>query len=79
MIELISDLVESEPVSKDRTEFSQRDFIWTRTIARHEFRIVLSAELDEAEAVCQRVITGTKKTTKGVYVEVDEPVYEFKC
>jgi len=69
---------EEYPTSDDLPNAGQRKYHFERS-AYELFSFSLVAELDKDSEACQRIIKGTRKTKQIAYVEVDEPVYAFKC
>lgn len=78
LLEFISQYYEKPPTSTDLPNQASRCYSFTPA---HEgtLHVFISAELVEGSDACQRIIVGTKKSEKIAYVEVDEPVYAFKC
>jgi hypothetical protein len=78
IIEFISDYYEKPPFSTDLPNQAARCYTFTPE-HKDTLGVFISAELVEGSDACQRVIVGTKKVEKIAYVEIDEPVYAFKC
>lgn len=78
LLEFLSIWYENPPTSLDSPASACRFYNFT---PGHPdgLPIQVSATLAEGSDLCQRVVTGTRKTTKLVEVETDEPVFAFKC
>lgn len=79
-LEFASEYYENPPVSRDNANSSFRTYAFNadpKTSNRPALQVF--AELRENSENCQRIVTGTRKAQKLVYVEVDEPTYAFKC
>jgi hypothetical protein len=69
---------EELPTSDDLPNIGQRKYHFEQS-AYELFSFSLVAELDTNSESCQRIIKGTRKTKQLAYVEVDEPIYAFRC
>jgi hypothetical protein len=77
LFETFSDLLDILPTSEDMPSQSCRVF----KFETESIKLIFSAHLTDSDAVCQRVITGTRVVKKVISSEVEimEPIYEFKC
>lgn len=71
LLEALENFTGVEPESCDHPQDGHRDYVFGSSIR-------LIASLTQAGAY-NRVVVGAQKTTKWVEVEVDEPIYAFKC
>lgn len=79
-LEFLSDHYENPPSSRDSASFGTRIYSFRADPANPDrISVEVFAELIENSENCQRIITGTRKAQKIVYVDIDEPVYAFKC
>ena len=78
LLSFIQDHISAEPGMYDLPEYSNRVFVFDDTKGKTGIHIVVYAVLAE-NGTCVRVVTGAKKSQKMVYVDVEEPTYEFKC
>lgn len=78
LLEFISDYYEKPPTSTDLPNQATRCYTFTPENPG-TLGVFISAELVEGSDACQRIIVGTRKVERPAYVQVDEPVYVFKC
>lgn len=77
LLEYLSNYYIDEPTSSDNPNAGQRTYDFNDGDSGLSVSII--AELDENSDACQRIITGTERRQRIAYVDVDEPVYAFKC
>lgn len=78
-LEFLSDYYIAPPKSEDEPQYGSRSYIFKPEPGEYNLTVQVKAELDSNSENCQRIITGTQKTSKMVWVEVEEPIYQFKC
>lgn len=77
-LEFVGMYFDDEPTSIDMPQYAKR--LYTFHAGEAELLdVVVTAELVEGDGLCQRVITGTRKAKQFVYIDIDEPIYAFKC
>jgi hypothetical protein len=79
-LEFLSDHYENPPSSQDAASSGTRIYSYQADPENPDrISVEVFAELLENSENCQRIITGTRKVQKLAYVDIDEPIYAFKC
>lgn len=78
-LELISDCYDTPPLSTDNPGSGYRVYSFSPIDPTVNIGVDVFAELEENSENCQRIIVGIEKRKSFKLVEVDEPVYAFKC
>lgn len=78
-LEFIADFYDTPPVSMDNPNSSNRVYHFAPLDPEISISIHVFAELEENSENCQRIIVGLERRKSFKLVEVDEPVYAFKC
>lgn len=78
ILEFLSMRYENPPTSLDSPDTASRLYNF-KPAELNGLPICVHTTLVEGDGLCERVITGSRKTTKFVEVDVDEPVFAFKC
>lgn len=78
-LELLSECYDTPPVSTDNPNYGNRVYYFNPLDPTTSISVNVVAELEENAENCQRIIVGTRRQKSYQLVEVDEPVYAFKC
>lgn len=79
LLEYASDFYDEPPSSHDLANTGSRDYFFSPADQESSITLHISAELEENAENCQRIVVGTERRSSYQYVEIDEPVYAFKC
>ena len=80
LLEYLSEQFYYDPTSLDMPDQATRAYNFKAE--DEDVRVVsvqVNAQLNEGDGLCQRVVVGTRKESRAVYVDVDVPTYSFKC
>lgn len=78
-LELISAYYDTPPLSTDNPGSGNRVYSFSPIDPTVNIGVNVFAELEENSENCQRIIVGIEKRASFKLVEVDKPVYAFKC
>lgn len=78
-LEFISDFYDTPPFSIDTPNTGNRVYSFSPIDPTVSIGVNVFAELEANSENCQRIIVGTERRKSFKLVEVDEPVYAFKC
>lgn len=78
-LEFLSDCYDTPPVSSDNPNQGNRVYNFVPLDPTTSISVSVFAELEENAENCQRILVGTRRQKSYQLVEVDEPVYAFKC
>lgn len=78
-LEYISDYYDVFPSSTEDPNYGTRTYFFSGWETEHNLTLYITAELQEDSEACHRHIIGTQTVTRWRPVEVEEPVYSFKC
>lgn len=79
LLEWLSQFFDKDAYSSDAPNDGQRSYMFQKPINESIIETAVIAELDSNSENCQRIIVGTHKAQRMAYVEIDEPIYKFKC
>ena len=78
-LEFLSECYNIPPVSTDNPNYGNRVYHFGPLDPTTSISVSVFAELEENAENCQRILVGTRRQKSYQLVEVDEPVYAFKC